>query len=162
MRHLLAAALLIYALPSYAITGYRPPDEFIGPLVDNLLEDMKTILQISLPLERPTIYLTNREQIMEAYCEAKYRCNVVAVTDNKTGVIYLDAKTELNNIYSVSVLYHELVHFVQIKNNMFNNLDDCNRWAASEMHAYKAQSDWLIYHNMRGFKVPDLSQQCKK
>lgn len=161
MRQFIAALLLLLALPSYAIEGFKPPDQLINPLVDGLLDEIQLLLDLKIPTERPLIFLTSKEEIVKSYCDTTDKCNVVAVTDNKTGIIYLDAMMEFNNVYNVSILYHELVHFVQIKNNMFSNLTDCKKWAASEMHAYKAQSDWLIYHNVRGFKVPDLSVQCK-
>jgi hypothetical protein len=160
MRHLLAALLILTSLPTYAIDGYKPPDQFINPLIDDLLSEIKLLLDLKIPENRPEVYLTNKEQLMNAYCENKKSCGVAAVTDKDTGIIYLDAMMEFNNVYNASIFYHELVHYVQVKNNMFVGLSECERWAASEMHAYRAQSSWLEYHGARGFKVPDLSAQC--
>lgn len=160
MRHLIAALGVILAFPAYALDGFKPPDQLINPLVDELLLEINQLLKLNIPEERPEVYLSSRDQIVKAFCDNDKPCNVAAVTDNKSGIIYLDTKLELNSIHNVSILYHELVHFIQIKNNMFSSLSECHKWAAAEMHAYKAQSDWLIYHGMKGFPVPDLSKQC--
>lgn len=160
MRVFLVALLFLYTSSAYSITGYKPPDQLYGPLINQLLEEIKVLLGLEVPSEQPQVLVTTREQLVEAYCN-KDVCNVAAVTDSKSGIIYIDSKLELGNIYNVSILYHELVHFVQIKKGMFVNLNDCERWAAAEMHAYKAQSDWLQYHDVRGFNVPDLTIQCR-
>lgn len=160
MRILLGVLLFLTALPSHSITGFKPPDQLINPLIDELLSDAESLLSLKIPEERPEVILTTKDQLVKAYCENRNVCNVAAVTDNKTGKIYLDIGLELNNVYNVSLLYHELIHFIQVKNKLYDHLNDCERWALSEMHAYKAQSQWLIVHGFRGFRVPDLSDQC--
>lgn len=160
MRLLLAVVLLLTSLPTAAITGFKAPEPMIRPLVQELLEEASLLLKINIPSEFPIIYLASREEIINEFCKENEPCSVVAITDGNTGIIYLDAKMELNNIYNVSVLYHELIHFLQVKNNMFVNLEGCHKWAAAEMHAYKAQSQWLNHHLKPGFRVPDLNAQC--
>jgi len=160
MRSFIAAALISISLPVYGVQGVKAPPAF-DSLISLLLDDIRTILSISITSENPSVYFADNREIAEAYCRPNEQCNVVAITDEKTGVIYITSGLELNNPYNVSILFHELVHFVQVKNKMFDNLDGCERWAAAEHHAYSAQSNWLRHNNLPGFKVPNFSEKCK-
>lgn len=131
-------------------------------LVIPLLSEVTAITGLSLPDERPKVYLASRHAIEEAYCsEERKDCHVAAITDDDTGDIFLSPVLLQINVLTASVIFHELVHWAQIKNKMFVNEPSCLHWAKSEMHAYGAQSKFLEKHTGNGFEVPDLLSQCK-
>jgi hypothetical protein len=129
-------------------------------LVDSLIVDAEKILKVKAPNEKPKILVAPREKIKELYCEGLTKCNVVAVTNRETGEIIVSEGFSPNNAISVSILFHELVHWFQVKHKMFISETDCLNWSNAEMHAYTAQSVWLESLGLKGFKVPDLTTQC--
>lgn len=132
-------------------------------LIKPLLQEVPEITKLNLPKEEPKVFISSRESIEELYCKnGKNTCHVAAVTDDKTGEILLSPALIMQiNVFTASVVFHELVHFTQIKNHLFENESNCKHWAKSEMHAYTAQSNFLIKHGVSGFEVPNLLRQCK-
>lgn len=141
----------------------RPmPDSIYQTMIAPLLTDLSHILGITLPDGMPKIYLASGEEIRGAYCGDRHNCsNIAAITNRDTGEIIMNESFIPNNLFAVSILFHELVHWVQIKHRWFNDLPDCERWAQQEMQAYRAQAGWLRQHGHPGFEVPDLAQQCQ-
>lgn len=126
-----------------------------------LLREIEPISGVKLPDSMPNVFVASRRAIEKAYCKGEESCNVAAITDDKTGDIILSPALLQLNLFTVSVIFHELVHWAQVKNNMFVETDECVHWAKSEMHAYNAQSKFLMKHGVRGLDVPDLLTQCK-
>ena len=67
---------------------------------------------------------------------------VVYASDNNT--IYLGEKIEPESTYGRSVMVHELVHFLQNKNDMHKQVTCKN---ALEKDAYLIQSDYMVQNN---------------
>ena len=160
MRKLIAVILLLMPQLSFAIEGIPYPEALIKPLMESLLQDIKNNTTFRVPEERPKVFFSSIVQLSKAYCNLEEPCNVAAVTDSDTGNIYIRSNIALNNTFNISIFYHELIHFIQIKNNMYRDLKGCYKWAAAETQAYKAQSDWLTYKGFKGFVVPDLAIHC--
>jgi hypothetical protein len=163
MRILAFLALFFFTCAGYSqeITKIKISQNIYDATVKYLLEDVRLILDTDLPSEQPEIYIAPITAIQDAYCEEKRHCNVAAVTDRKTGEIVMSTGFIPNNLISVSILFHELVHWVQVKKGMFKNESECMLWAKSEMHAYQAQSKFVAKYDGKGFEVPDLTEQCK-
>ena len=66
--------------------------------------------------------------------------------------IYLDQRMNLEeDICAVSILVHELVHYVQEENNAFEEIGDPKeRYIAEEIEAHQIQAKYLYQKAMRG------------
>jgi hypothetical protein len=138
------------------------PPVFYQNLIEPLMTEITEITRLPLPKERPQVYIVSQVQIQESYCQSQqHDCHVAAITDDKTGEIMLSPALLQINLFTVSVIFHELVHWAQVKNHLFSDEPDCLHWAKSEIHAYTAQSRFLEKHNGHGFAVPDLLAQCR-
>ena len=131
-------------------------------LIERLIPEVTEITRLPVPDEKPQVFVADRNQIELAYCgNQQHDCHVAAITDDKTGEIILSPALLQLNVFTASVVFHELVHWAQVKNGMFTDEPDCIHWAKSEMHAYTAQSRFLEKQAGRGFPVPDLLAQCR-
>lgn len=160
MNRILAVLLLMIPQAAMAVVGHRLPDEMVSPIIEGFLQEANKITDLPIPKERPAVYLSPRNEIAAAYCDANSPCSVIAVTDDVTGDIYLSSSISFTSVFNQSIFFHEVVHFMQVKSKHFSYLSGCRKWAAEEMHAYKAQSSWLILKGYKGFDVPDMSKQC--
>ena len=164
MRTLLLVILLSAApcILSQELPRVPLPDVFYQHIIQPLLPEIEIITRLPLPSTLPVVYLARRADIQAVYCNADSReCSVAAVTDARTGDITLSQELLMSNLVTISVVFHELVHWAQIKNHLFDDEADCAHWAKSEMHAYTAQSRWLALHGAHGFAVPDLLTTCR-
>ena len=138
------------------------PDIYYANVIAPLLPVIEEITRLPVPHELPVVYLAPREYIEKLYCSPKTAyCGVAAVTDELTGEITLSSGLSPGNLLGISVIFHELVHWAQIKNHLFDDEADCAHWAKREMHAYTAQSRFLDAHGVHGFHVPDLLSSCR-
>lgn len=149
-----------------ALTGPPPAvGDLMQPLhqamIQNLLPELQEVLAEPLPQEQPLISLAPAEELQRLYCADNTACGVAAVTNRETGEIILQDSFIPNTLFAVSIVFHELVHWVQVKKNKYRALDDCHRWAMMEMEAYHAQARFLQRHGHRGFSVPNLTHQCQ-
>jgi len=138
------------------------PEVFYHRIIEPLIPEVLELTRLPAPLDPPVVYLAPRDYIRSLYChEDVLNCGVAAITDDKTGEITLSQELIMTNIVTISVIFHELVHWAQVKNHLFENEADCAHWAKSEMHAYTAQSRFLILHTGHGLAVPNLLEQCQ-
>lgn len=164
MRLLAFLAMFFFTCAGHTeeISKTRISPNIYDATVEPLLVDIKTILNVDLPNGKPDVFIAPLSEIQKAYCEHDRACNVAAITNRETGDIIMTTGFIPNNLISVSILFHELVHWVQVKNGMFINETECMFWAKSEMHAYQAQSKFIEKNGGRPFDVPDLTVQCKQ
>lgn len=162
MRTIAFLALVFFTCVGHTeeISKVRISQNIYDATVLPLLNDLKTILDTDLPDKNPEVYIASIEEIQKAYCASDIPCNVAAITNRNTGVIIMTTGFIPNNLISVSILFHELVHWVQVKKGMFKDEPECLFWAKSEMHAYKAQSKFIEKNGGRPFDVPDLTKKC--
>jgi riboflavin synthase len=155
---------MLLATPSQAedISRTPVPPMFYQAVIEPLIPEVTAITRLPVPPDMPNVYMASRQSIEQAYCgNAKHDCHVAAITDDKTADIVISPALLQVNLFTASVIFHELVHWAQVKNHMFTDEADCAHWAKSEMHAYTAQSRFLESHGGRGFAVPDLLAQCR-
>lgn len=166
MRKFFTLVLFLWVSTGHAQQDIKMDKTLINPLLYKanilpLLKDIEYMLAIDLQGELPIVYTAPRDQIARAYCEGESSCSVAAVTDRRTGEIYVIPGLIVNNLGAASVVFHELVHWVQVKQGWWKEDPDCVRWAKQEMHAYKLQSVWLVRNGARAFEVPNLLDQCR-
>ena len=164
MRLLAFLAMFFFACAGHTqeITKTRISQNIYDATVEPLLSEIRQILNTDLPDGKPDVFIAPISEIQRVYCEPNTSCNVAAITNRETGDIIMTTGFIPNNLISVSILFHELVHWVQVKKGMFKDEPECLFWAKSEMHAYKAQSKFIEKNGGRPFEVPDLTEQCKR
>lgn len=166
MRKLITLVLLFWVSTGQAQQDIQIDRVPLNPMlyeamVIPLLKDVEKMLNIDLGDDRPQIFTASREQISLAYCEDGSHCSVMAVTNRRTGEIYLSMGFSPNNLMMASVLFHELVHWVQVTKGYWAKDPDCVRWAKQEMQGYRLQSIWLVRNGGRTFEIPNLMDQCR-
>lgn len=166
MKKLLVLALLIFTTGAAAEQDVKINKQPINPVLYQanilpLLEDLESMLNIDLKGEKPVIYVASLEEVAKVYCPDNEKCSIAAVTDRNTGEIYITLGLIINNLGAASVVFHELVHWVQVKQGWWKEDSDCVRWAKQEMHAYKMQSLWLVSNGGKPFQIENLIAQCK-
>lgn len=161
MQLLLLPAIMIVALSGAPNAVGNLMQPLHQAMIQNLLPELEEILAEPLPQEQPSISLAPAEQLQRLYCADNTACGVAAVTNRETGEIILQDSFIPNTLFAVSIVFHELVHWVQVKKHKYRDLDDCHRWAMMEMEAYHAQSRFLQRHGHRSFSVPNLTHQCQ-
>lgn len=163
MRLIILLAVLVVgpASHAYEINKREMPKPIYEAVVGTLLPELSQILNMPLPADPPKISIASAQEIQKAYCKEDESCSVAAITNRDTGEIVLHEGFIPNNLFSVSILVHELVHWVQVKNQWFADQKDCDKWAMQEMQAYHVQAQWLSKHGHPGFHVPNLRAQCK-
>lgn len=139
------------------------PRDMVEKLVSELLEETADRLYVVKPQVLPKLIFATRAELQEKYCPTTLDCNVLAVHDMSNGSIHIWNQLQFSQALHISILVHELVHYIQYTNGWFEkNTTDCQRWARSEQQAYRVQSEWLSERGMRGFKSPVLEDQCTK
>lgn len=131
-------------------------------LITNLLPELVEITSETLPPDMPQVRVAPAEELQRLYCAEKTACGVAAVTNRETGEIILQDSFIPNTLFAVSIVFHELVHWLQVKKGKYRDLNDCTRWAMMEMEAYHAQARFLRRHGHPGFAVPNLTHQCQR
>lgn len=159
---LLALLLMVPAALAQQLEARPLPQIYYSNLIKPLMEEIKTLTRLPLPRSQPRVFLADRRAIEQIYCPQQlHDCHVAAITDDKTGDIILSPELLQINVYTASVVFHELVHWAQVKNHLFAQDRGCVHWARSEQHAYTAQSRFLELHGARPLTVPDLMAQCR-
>jgi len=71
-------------------------------------------------------------------------CTIRAAYVPGEGLYYDAALHPLTNRYHQSILFHELVHHVQVENGSHAEFDECYRWGKREAEAYALQNRFLF------------------
>lgn len=107
------------------------------------------------PLDPPRVEALAPAELQQRVCSSK--CQVFAWYSPE-GTIYLDNRLDLKgNVYSRSILVHELVHHIQ-RLRTGRRAQNCADWANRERQAYAIQAHWL---RLRGIASQDLMLQAR-
>jgi hypothetical protein len=111
-------------------------------LVDSLLRLMPALTRYHTPASQPQVFRVARAQIAERMCGGT-ACNMRAWFLPEEGVYLEDTLHPETDLFDRSVLFHELVHYLQELNGVGAELDECNRWYQREVQAYGLQNYYL-------------------
>jgi hypothetical protein len=115
--------------------------ESIPQLVDSLLQTVIGLTNYRNPGVTPHVTKVSRAQIERTICNEP--CAVKAWYLPDDGIFIDESLTPETNLIHRSILFHELVHFVQDVNGEAASLDACHRWLQREQQAYELQYRYL-------------------
>jgi hypothetical protein len=131
-------------------------------LVASLIAWICATTGYDVPALQPAVEFVTHRAIIDKMCDGE-ECSVVGMYLHGEAV-YLDEKLDVeNNTYHVSILLHELIHYVQNKSGRFPTRD-CGSWVAQEREAYAFQARWLrqrhVWYPMRRHLLsPDFCER---
>lgn len=73
--------------------------------------------------------------------------------------IFLADSIDLATVEGQGILYHELVHHYQERQERYGEEDSCSRWNFREQEAYELQESWYQRHGLAR-KNPHIYRRC--
>ena len=115
----------------------------VSSLVAELFTTIHLLSGYPVPEHNPEVNFVPLTTMQGMICKDK-PCAVRAFYKPEEGV-FVDEKIDVkDDIYSRSVLLHELVHYLQHEEKKCEDLDTpCHRWQAKEVEAYEIQHKYL-------------------
>jgi hypothetical protein len=115
--------------------------ESLTVLVDRLLRVAEEFVGRAPGLQRPRVTLVDAEELHRKLCGGP--CTVRAAYVPGEG-LFIDRELRPDvNAFHQSILFHELVHHVQVADGMYGALGGCQMWQARESEAYALQNRFL-------------------
>jgi hypothetical protein len=131
---------LIAATPSALALRIGQPDS-LDELVERLLRVAEEFVGQPAGLPRPRVTLIETAQLQARLCGGA--CTVKAAYVPGEG-LFIDRQMRPDvNTFHQSILFHELVHHVQVAHGLYRTLGGCNVWQAREAQAYALQNRFL-------------------
>ena len=114
----------------------------VSTLITQLLVTIQLLSDYSIPESKPQVNFVPLAVMQKMVCKGD--CEIKGFYLPAKGV-FIDEKLDVrDDVYSRSVLLHELVHFLQHLNGKFEDLaTPCLRWQAKEVEAYSIQRRYL-------------------
>jgi hypothetical protein len=128
-------------------------------LVDSLLRLMPALTRYHKPDSQPAVLRVARAQIEERMCSGN-ACSMRAWYLPDEGIYLEDSLHPETDLFDRSVLFHELVHYLQEINGEGAELDACNRWYQREVQAYGLQNHYLALTG-HGARVTHPGYPCR-
>jgi hypothetical protein len=119
----------------------RSEIDSMSDLVDSLLNTISKLSNYKKPDSTPRISRVSRAEIERAICGRP--CPVKAWHIPGEGIFLDDSLTPETDLTHRSILFHELVHFLQDLNAEGAWLPECDRWLYREKEAYQLQNQYL-------------------
>lgn len=114
----------------------------IDELARRMLIAIRAWSPYEVDLNLPTVQAFPLLELQQRLCGG--RCTVRAAYVPGE-VLFYDAKMRLlQNRYHQSILFHELVHHVQVANGSHSGHEECHRWGKREAEAYALQNRFLF------------------
>jgi hypothetical protein len=133
--------------------------ESMSELVDSLLRLIPALTQYHKPDSQPLVFRVTRAQIEERMCGG-IACAMRAWYVPDEGIYLEDNLHPETDLFDRSVLFHELVHYLQELNAEGAALDACNRWYQREIQAYGLQNHYLALTGS-GARVTHPGYPCR-
>jgi hypothetical protein len=115
--------------------------ESMPHLIDSLLNAITQLSGFQKPDTLPWVTRVSHADIERTLCSGP--CTVKAFYVPDEGLFFDESLTPERNLIHRSILFHELVHFVQEVNGEAARLDPCHRWVQREQQAYELQAQYL-------------------
>lgn len=114
----------------------------LSSMVTELLVTIHLLSGYPVPERNPQVSFVPLATMQQMIC--KRPCAVKAFYKPEQGV-FIDEQIDVkDDVYSRSVLLHELVHHLQHVSGKFEAFDTpCHRWQAKEVEAYEIQHKYL-------------------
>jgi hypothetical protein len=126
--------------PSALALRIGQPDS-LDELVERLLRVAEEFVGRAPGLQRPRVTLIEAAALQAKLCGAP--CTVKAAYVPGEG-LFIDRQLRPDvNLFHQSILFHELVHHVQVAHGLYRALGGCSVWQARESQAYALQNRFL-------------------
>lgn len=130
----------------------------------SLFSDAESLIKLKGVGPRPVIKRKTTLELRKEFCNSQ-KCEIVALYHGLYNEIWVRSDFEFNNEkYFHSILVHEMIHWIQYTNKVFENENkDCELWVRREYQAYELQRLWLLQNeSMNTVYVPmGLARMCK-
>jgi len=114
--------------------------------VDTLMRRMLVAIgewsHYDVAVSLPQVHAMSLSEIQGRLCGGP--CAIRAAYVPGEGLYYDAAMQPLTNRFHQSILFHELVHHVQVENGSHFGDDECHRWGKREEEAYALQNRFLF------------------
>ena len=117
------------------------PDS-VEELAQRMLIAIREWSPYDVDVSLPVVQATPLAQMQHRLCGGP--CTVRAAYVPGEGLYYDAAMRPLSNRYDQSILFHELVHHVQVANGSHADHEECHRWGQREAEAYALQNRFLF------------------
>jgi len=117
------------------------PDN-LGELAQRMLGAIEAWSPYNADVGLPVVRAMPLRDMQERLCGGP--CTIRAAYVPGEGVYIDEAMRPLTNRYHQSILFHELVHHVQVENGSHAEHGDCHRWGKRENEAYALQNRFLL------------------
>ncbi len=117
------------------------PDN-MDELVRRLLVSVHTLSPYDLEVEMPVVRTLPLTEIQLRLCGRP--CTIRAAYVPGDGLYIDEAMRPLTDRYEQSILFHELVHHVQVVAASHAGHNECRRWRGREIEAYALQNQFLF------------------
>jgi hypothetical protein len=117
------------------------PDS-MDELVRRLLVAVRALSRYDAEVEFPRVHILPLAEIHQRLCGGP--CAIRAAYVPGEGLYIEETMRPLSNPYDQSILFHEVVHHVQVATASHPARDECHRWREREIEAYALQNRFLF------------------
>ena len=129
---------------SYDDPHANAPFADLNSLSRYLLKIAMRMSKYGMPEALPMITRIPRHDLEEKVCaDPSKRCQVAALYEPERGVMLAEDLQPETNLFHRSILFHELVHYMQEVGNELSAAAPCERWYQREVEAYALQNRFL-------------------
>ncbi len=111
-------------------------------LIRRLLGAVRDLSPYKLDVEMPAVHRMPLAELHRRLCGRP--CTIRAAYVPGEGLYMDEMMRPLNNQYDQSIVFHELVHYVQDVAVSHHSDDECQRWRKREFEAYALQNQFLF------------------
>lgn len=116
------------------------PDN-VNELIQRMLTAIRKWSPYHADVDMPVVRAVSRDDLHRRLCGGP--CTIRAAYIPGEGVYYDAEMKPLTNRYHQSILFHELVHHVQVEHGSHADFEECRRWGQRESEAYALQNRYL-------------------
>jgi hypothetical protein len=119
---------------------------------DNLLDLSRHLMRMAarmskyeMPDALPMVSRVSRVELERKVCgEPGPNCKVAALYEASRGIMIAEDLVPETNMFHRSILFHEMVHYLQEMGNEMVHSAACERWYQREVEAYALQNRFLV------------------
>lgn len=109
-----------------------------------LLESAARMSKYRVPDALPMVTRVSRAELEKRACaENNPHCQVAALYEPERGIMIAEDLRPETNVFHRSILFHEVVHYMQEVGRELATAAPCERWYQRELEAYSLQNRFL-------------------
>lgn len=129
---------------SYDDPHATAPFPNLASLSSYLLESATRMSKYRMPEALPMVSRVPRAELEKRACpENNPHCQVAALFEPERGIMIAEDLRPETNIFHRSILFHEIVHYMQEVGRELATAAPCERWYQRELEAYSLQNRFL-------------------